>query len=73
MKLQVRVKPGSRASLLEEQPDGSWVARIRSAPVDGNANAELIGLVARRFGVPRMRVRIRSGAAGRAKLIEIED
>ena len=73
MKLRVRVKPNSRESLLAAQPDGSWVARIRSAPVDGKANAELIELVAAHFGVRKTRVSIRSGAAGRATWIEVED
>ena len=36
---------------LEDAGDGTWLARIKSAPVDGNANAELIGLIAKHFGV----------------------
>jgi uncharacterized protein len=72
MKLQVRVKPNSRVSALEEQNDGTWLARIKSAPVDGKANAELIALVAQHFGLRKAQVSIRSGANGRTKLIEID-
>ena len=72
MKLQVRVKPNSRVSALEEQNDGTWLARIKSAPVDGKANAELIALVAQHFGLLKAQVSIRSGASGRTKLIEID-
>lgn len=71
MKLQIRAKPGSRVSALEAQPDGTWVARLKSPPVDGKANAELAALVAERFGCRKADVSIRSGAGGRRKLVEI--
>jgi uncharacterized protein (TIGR00251 family) len=71
--LQLRVKPNARVSRLEEQPDGTWVARLKSPPVDGKANAELIALVARQFGCPRAQVTIRAGAGGRRKLVKIGD
>jgi uncharacterized protein (TIGR00251 family) len=72
LKLQVRVNPNSRVSALEEQNDGTWLARIKSTPVDGKANAELIALVAQHFGLRKAQVSIRSGASGRTKLIEID-
>ena len=46
--------------------------RVRSAPVDGKANAELTAFLAKQFGVPRNRVRLIAGATGRNKTIEIE-
>lgn len=70
--LQVKVRPRSRVSSLEQAPDGSWVAQLKSPPVDGKANAELIALVARHFGCPRSAVRIRAGASGRLKLVQVE-
>jgi uncharacterized protein len=70
--IQVKVKPNARAAALQERPDGSWVAQVRSPPVDGRANEELIALVAERFAVPRSAVSIRSGRSGRMKLIRIE-
>lgn len=70
--LRVKVKPGARSSELVEQPDGSWLAQLKSPPVDGKANAELIALVAARFGVRKAQVRIRSGAGARLKLVEID-
>lgn len=70
--IRVKVKPGSRVSALEEAGDGTWVARLKSPPVDGKANAELIALVARRFGCSKAAVSIQSGAAARTKLVRIE-
>ena len=69
--LQVKVKPGARNSSLEQQPDGSWRAELKSPPVDGKANAELVALVARQFGLRKSQVKIKSGAAGRMKLVEL--
>lgn len=71
MILEVKVKPRSRSSELLQAPDGSWIARLKSPPVDGRANGELVGLVAAHFGLPRAAVTIRSGASGRLKLVEI--
>lgn len=39
--------------------------------MDGRANAELVGLVAEYLGVPKAAVRIRAGAGGRTKLVEL--
>ena len=73
MILQVKVKPRSSISSLQQAPDGTWVARLKSPPVDGKANAELIGLVAERFGCPKAAVTIKAGAGGRLKLVKVAD
>ena len=70
--IRVKVKPNARVSALEEQPEGTWLARIKAPPVDGKANAELIKLVARQFGCTRSAVSIKSGVGGRTKLVKIE-
>lgn len=72
MLIQVKVKPNARASLLELAESGSWIAHVKSPPVDGKANKELVTLVARHFACPKPAVSIKSGAAGRLKLVEID-
>jgi uncharacterized protein (TIGR00251 family) len=70
--IQVKAKPGAKVSLLEEPgADGIWRAQLKSPPVDGRANAELIALVAEHFGVRKADVTIRSGAGARLKLVKI--
>ena len=70
--LRIRVKPRSSVSQLEEpDADGVWLARLKSAPVDGKANAELIALLARRFACSKSAVLIKSGAGGRIKQVQI--
>ena len=69
--LQAQVKPGARTSALSPSAQGPWRAQLKAPPVDGKANAELVALVARHFGCPRSAVRVKSGAAGRLKLIQV--
>jgi len=69
--LLVRVKPNASQCSLERQADGSWLARLRSPPVDGKANAELVALVAREFGCTKSAVGIATGAGARIKRVRI--
>jgi uncharacterized protein (TIGR00251 family) len=71
--LRVKVKPRSRSPGLNHEPDGSWVARLKSPPVDGKANAELVALVAAHFGRPKSAVSIKSGLSSRVKIVQIPD
>ena len=70
--IKVKVKPHSRVSTLEQVSDRVWLARLKSAPVDGKANAELVALIAERFRCRNADVEIRSGAGGRMKLVRID-
>ena len=71
--IRVKVKPNARRSSLEQSSDGElWQAMLKSPPVDGKANEELIALVAEQFGCRKSAVSIRSGASGRMKLVQIE-
>jgi uncharacterized protein (TIGR00251 family) len=71
--IQIKVKPNSRASLLQQNADGTWLAQLKSPPVDGKANEELIALVAKHFKLPKSNVSLKSGASSRTKLIQIRD
>jgi uncharacterized protein (TIGR00251 family) len=69
--LQVKVKPRAKVSELTPAADGSWIARIKSPPVDGKANEELIGLIAAKFHCQKSAVTIKAGASGRMKLVKL--
>lgn len=71
--LLVKAKPNARASTLTLQDDGTWLAQLKSPPVDGKANAELIGLVAKQFGCAKSSVGIRTGAGSKLKRVEVPD
>ena len=72
MKKQVKVKPNSKRQSIEEQPDGSLNVHLKSPPVDGKANEELISLLAAKSNVSKTKVSIKSGLASKTKLIEID-
>jgi len=70
--IQIKVKPRARTSSLTQSVDGTWLAKLKSPPVDGKANEELVALVAEHFGCRKADVSIKSGASGRMKLITVE-
>ena len=70
--IQVKVRPNARVSTLEEVGNGPWLAQLKSPPVDGKANKELVALIARHFACPKSAVSIKSGASGRIKLLRID-
>lgn len=69
---KVKVKPNSQEQILKEETDGSLIIHLKSSPVDGKANEELIKLLAEKFDVPKSKIRIKSGFLSRQKLIEID-
>ncbi|MGX5673001.1 DUF167 domain-containing protein [Thermomonas sp. XSG] len=71
--LQVKAKPNSRVSALTQQDDGTWLAQLKSPPVDGKANAELVELVARTFGCTKSSVTIKTGAGSKLKRVLVPD
>ncbi|AFY56394.1 TIGR00251 family protein [Rivularia sp. PCC 7116] len=68
----VKVKPNSKKQEIIEEDDGSLTIRLKSPPVDGKANEELIKILSKKFNVPKSYIRIKSGASSRQKLIEID-
>ncbi len=71
-RLSVKVKPNSKQQQLQMEEDGSLTVHLKSPPVDGKANAELIQLLAKHFGVPKSAISIRAGASAKRKIIEID-
>jgi len=72
MHKRIKVKPNSKQQKIEEQPDGSLTVYLKSPPVDGKANEELIKLLADKFDIPKSHIKIKSGLSSRQKLIEID-
>jgi hypothetical protein len=69
----VKVKPNSRNPRVEEAPGGSLTVHLKSPPIEGRANEELIERLAEHLGLPKSRLRIKAGATSRNKLVEIAD
>lgn len=69
MLLRVHVRPRSSRSAIVGVREGVLDVALSAPPVDGEANAELIKLIARTLGVRRAEVAIKSGQTGRQKHI----
>ncbi|AGF53438.1 ssr5011 (plasmid) [Synechocystis sp. PCC 6803] len=73
MKKQVKVKPNAKQSKVVYGDDGSLIIHVKSPPVDGKANQELIKLLAKEFNVSQQSIKIKSGAGSRQKIVEINE
>jgi hypothetical protein len=69
VRIAVRVKPRARQSLVLGVREGALEVAVAAPPVEGEANRELVAVVARHFGLPKASVSILAGAAGRSKWI----
>lgn len=66
---QVKVKPNSKYQSVKEEPDGSLTIHPKSPPIDGKANEELIKILAKKFDVPKLNIKIKLGLPQRRKVI----
>ena len=71
MDLDVRVIPRAGRSGFAGLRDGALLVRLAAAPVDGAANDELIGLLAKTLRIPKRNITIVSGERSRSKRIRI--
>lgn len=70
--LAIRVAPGARKNGLVRTEEG-WKVQVAAPPVDGQANEKLVEFLAREvLGLPRRAVRLRVGASGRSKVLDID-
>ena len=67
----VRVTPRGGRDALTAGTDEHFAARLAAAPMDGAANAGLVALVAKTFGVPKRAVTIVAGETARLKRLHI--
>jgi len=65
--LNVRAQPRSSRSGLDGVIGDAVKVRIRSAPVDGKANKELIETIADAFGLPKSSVLFKGGETSKTK------
>ncbi len=71
MLVQIKVKPNSKNPRVERASDGGLTVFLKSPPIEGRANQELIARLAEHLSVPKSRIRIKSGVSSRTKLVEI--
>ncbi len=69
----IRVIPRASRSEIVGEHDGALKVKLASPPVDGAANAELIKLFAKKFGVSKSAIDIVSGETSKNKRIKINN
>ena len=70
--LNVRVEPrSSRPGISGPYGDGIKV-KLKSPPVDGRANTELIEILAKEYGIPKRDVDIVSGMNSKNKVVRLK-
>jgi uncharacterized protein len=70
--LTIRLQPRAKRNAIVGERDGVLRVSVAAAPVDGQANAALCKLLAKRVGVPRTRVTVVRGERSRDKLVRVE-
>ncbi len=68
----VRLIPGARANEISGERDGVLLVRVTAPPVDGQANAALCRLIAKRVRVGVRSVSVVRGASAREKVVRVE-
>ncbi len=68
--LRVDVRPSSKISEIT-CVDGAIRVRLKSRPVDGKANKELLSLLSGYLRVRQSDIKIKSGKSGKRKLIQV--
>lgn len=71
--ISVRVVPRASRSEVVGLHDGALKVRLTAPPVDGAANAELVKLLAKIFGVSKRDVSIIAGETSKNKTIRINN
>jgi len=73
LEVPVRLNPGSSRDRIEGDVGGRVRISTAAPPVDGRANAAAGRLLAKAFGVPASRVRLKRGAKSRLKTFVVTD
>ncbi len=70
--LKVRLQPRAKRNAIIEERDGVLRVSVAAAPVEGQANAALCKLIAKRAGLARGRVSVIRGERSREKVVRVE-
>ena len=69
--LKVKAFPKAGENRIAGVRNGELVVRLQAPALKGQANRELVKLLAKSLGVARSEIRIRSGKSSRHKLINV--
>lgn len=70
--LTIHLTPRAKRNAIVEERDGVLRVSVAAAPVEGQANATLCKLIAKRAGIARGNVRVIRGVRSREKVVQVE-
>ena len=71
MKVNVKVKPNSSKQEIINFGGFRYLVYVKAAPEDNKANIEMINLLSKHMGVPASHFKIKFGATGTDKILEV--
>ncbi len=71
MRIYLKVNPRSSKQKIEKMSNGNYKINLKSAPEKGQANKELINLLADYFKISKSQIKIIGGRTSSIKIIEI--
>jgi uncharacterized protein (TIGR00251 family) len=72
MTLTLHIQPGAKKTEVAGLYGDALKIRLAAPPVDGKANAALIGFVAERLQLAKSAIHLKSGQTSRRKVLEVE-
>ncbi len=72
VRIEIRVQPRASRNTISGMRAGILRIRVTAPPVDGQANAAAIALLAQALDVPKSSIRLVKGASSRQKTLAIE-
>jgi uncharacterized protein (TIGR00251 family) len=70
--IDILVQPRASRAKLGPMHDGRLKVAVTAPPVDGEANAAVVEVLAKALGVPRRQVEVIAGLSSRRKTVRIE-
>lgn len=70
--LDIHAQPNAKSAGIVGRHGGRLKVALRAAPQDGQANRELIELLAQVFGIAKSAITLTRGASSRQKTVDIE-
>lgn len=71
MRIYVKVSPRSSKNEVVRVSEGEYKVKLTAAPVDGKANAALVEILAKYFGVSKSRIEIVGGKTAKTKIVDV--
>ncbi len=71
-RIEIRVQPRASRNTISGMRAGTLRIRVTAPPVDGQANAAAIALLAQALDLPKSAIRLVKGASSREKTLAVE-